>query len=300
MRKIHGSFLFVFLAVSCVTVTSQQRQTVQQFAGKTKEFASSPGAIMAELAEIRAARGLYYAGSFTDPALHIRELENIAREKSLDDKIPGKVSVLFNVLEKYASGLQELSSDKPLKTSGDAYAKIGSEIENLIAEYNQAGGIVPVPEGIGKLLTRSLYHGTGALLARKQCREVREIINRADTMVAVVCEEMAKFLSSDLLVTLIRNEESGLTESFLFYFTKRNQPSMDGDRDFVVLKKRIESVKNLRVTAVATCQHLRIAHKKLVAELNRKRSLKELSDEIIQFYRDVDEMKKLFQKVDWQ
>jgi hypothetical protein len=300
MRKIFYGFMFVFLAVSCVTVTSQQIKTVQQFAGKTGEFASSPSSIMTELAEIRAARGLYYAGSFTDPGLHINELENVIREKSLDDKVPGKVDVLFKVLEKYAAGLEELSSDKPAKTIKVAYSNIGSDLETLVVEYNKADGIIPVPAGIGNMITRSADHATNSFLARKQCRALKGIVNRADTMVSVACGEMAKFLSSDLLETLIQNEETGIAESFRFYFTQRKSTTPESDRDYISLRKRIESVKTLRTSALLTCRHLRIAHKKLAVELNNKPGTKEISDEIIQFFKDVDEMKKLFQKINWK
>lgn len=291
------SFMSLLLAVSCMTISRQQRSAVEQFAGKTAEFAQYPESIMSELAEIRQARGVYYASSYSDPVLHIQELDNIAGEKSADDKIPGKVGVTFKVLENYALGLQQLSSDKPIKAIGDDYQKLGKDLEDLVERYNALDGTTHFPEGIGTLLTLSADKGTHLILARKQCKKLKSIVSKADTLVSVVCVEMERFLDSDGLKTLIRNEETGITESFRFYYARQPLTSIDSERDYIALKKRIESVKVLRKNTILTTQHLKKAHRKLLEELNRNHNLDELSVELVQYYKDVEEIRKSFRHV---
>ncbi len=294
------SFMFLLFAAGCMTISRQQRSAVQQFAGKTAEFTAIPESIMSELGEIRQARGLYYASSFSDPVLHINELDNIAGEKFADDNVPGKIKMTFKVLENYALALEQLSSDKTMKTLSDDYKKIGEDLEDLVGQFNEINGTSHAPAGIGSLLSLSADKVTGTLLARKQCKKLKAFVSKADTLVSVVCSEMVRFLDSDGLKTLIRSEETGLTESFRFYFTKRPSPAIESDRDYIALKKRIESVKILRTKTIRTTQQLRIAHKKLLTELNMNHNLNELSEELIQYYKDVEEIRKSFRQVSGQ
>ena len=75
--KIICGLVLILMTAGCVTVSEQQRNVVRQFAVKTENFSLFPEKIMSELADIRETRGIYYANSFTDPVLHLNELNDI-------------------------------------------------------------------------------------------------------------------------------------------------------------------------------------------------------------------------------
>jgi hypothetical protein len=284
------------LSGSCLSVSKQQQKVVQQFATKTENFSAIPEKIMGELADIRETRGIYYANSFTDPLLHLEELNDIAKERMKDDKIPELVGASFRILDEYAGALVQLSSDGPVKSASESYLKFGVELETLVGKYNHINGAGQLPAGIGTALAQAMDMGTKYYLANRQYKELKKFVNQADTLVAVVCSEMVRFLSSDNFGKLIQSEETGIPESFRFFFTKRS-PTIESEKEYVALRKRIEMVKMMQGQTIKATKNLRIVHKKLAAELNRKFTFEEIAVELNNFYKDVDLLNVLIKAI---
>ena len=291
MKKIVYGLILLLLAGGCASVSKQQRSVVNDFAAKTENFALYPDKIMGELADIRETRGIYYANSFTDPVLHLNELNNIASERLKDDKLAGKTRIAFKLLDEYAGALVQLSSDTPIKNAGESSLKFGVELETLVGMYNKADGAKPLPSGIGTMLAQAMDVGTRNYLANKQYKELKKFVNQADTLVSVVCGEMVEFLSSKGLGQLVQAEESGVNESFRFYFTKRS-PTIEGEKEYIALMKRVEAVKQMQKQTIEAANSLKKAHKKLAAELNREFTFKEFAAVLNDFYKDVELLNK--------
>lgn len=287
MKKVIYCLLILLLSGSCLSVSKQQQKVVQQFATKTENFSAIPEKIMAELADIRETRGIYYANSFTDPLLHLEELNAIAKERMKDDKIPELVGTSFRILSEYAGALVQLSSDSPVKSASENYLKFGVELETLIGKYNHISGATQLPAGIGTTLAQAMDMGPKYYLANRQYKELKKFVNQADTLLAVVCNEIVRFLSSEKLGKLIQSEETGIPESFRFFFTKRS-PTIESEKEYVALRQRIEMLKMMQGQAVQATKNLRLVHKKLAAEFSRKFTFKEIAIELNNFYKDVD------------
>ena len=286
--------LIIFLSAgSCMTVSNEQRMMVQQFALKTEKFSTFPEKIWVELSEIREARGVYYANSFTDPATHLQELDAIVKERMKDDRFPGRVRSVFKILDRYADALVRLSSDAPFKTRNLLFARLGIELDTLIGDYNHLVEVQRIPPGLGTVLTQIMDAGTKAYLAGRQRNMLQMYVCQADTLVSVVCDEMVNCLSSDMLGKLIENEASGVGESFNFYFTKRTPPSIESEKGYIALKKRVEVVKILRKQTIQTVNNLRVAHGKIADALKRKKSLKETAIALNNFYREVEHLQSI-------
>jgi hypothetical protein len=288
MIKIIYCLVLLQITTGCLTVSVQQRRVVKQFALKTGNFTSFPERIVTELAEIRETRGNYYANSFNDPETHLTELNSIVKERMNDDKIPGKVRLSFKIMDEYAAGLVQLSSDTPFKTMSELYGRFGVELETLIERYNQQEGFGHLPSGIGTLLTQSMDIGTRTYLGRRQLKELRKFVSQADTMVSVLCDDMVTFLSSDGLGRLIQIEESGISENFRFYFTKRSPPTIESEKEYVALMKKVEMVKLLQMQTIRATKNLKIAHKKLAEEMIKKKTIKEIAVQLNDYYKDVE------------
>ncbi len=292
MKPCYCLILLLFLG-SCLSVSKEQRTTVQQFAVRAGNFSTLPEKIWMELADIRELRGVYYANSFTDPVIHLSELDAIVQERISNDKIPARVRPVFKILENYANGLVQLSGDDPFNSNSKLYGTFGIELETLVGDYNQTTEISKLPPGLGTLLTETLNLGTKAYLSNRQSKALKKYVNRADTLVSCLCTEIEKYLSSGLLIQLISNEDSGLGESFRYYFTKRMPPSIESERDYIGLKKRVERLKEFRLQALHAVKKLRIAHLALKESLNETKSLKEIAANLSGFYTDVEKLYKM-------
>lgn len=275
----------------------EQRKVVQQFADKTESFATSPERIWTELAGIRESRGVYYANSFSDPETHLKALNAIVKERLHDDRIPGRIGTVFKILNRYASGLAELSSDSPAKNNTALLKRFGAELESLIKDYNQFDSKNTIPAGSGTLLAQSLDMEVNSWLANRQWKAMRKYVSRADTLVAATCDAMADYLSSDLLSVLIRNEALGVDESLLFYFTKRSPPALESEIAYLSLMKRVETVKELQRQSVRAAKSQKKAHVELAKLLGPKRSLNEITADLVSFYSQVEKIETLVLKV---
>ncbi len=289
--------IFLFLTLSCRTVSTEQRKIVNQFALKTENFSAFPEKIWSEIAEIREARGVYYANSFIDPVSHLNELDAIVKERMNDDKVPGRVGSVFKILDHYADGLVELSSDAPFKTSSLLFGNFGGDLDVMIKEYNDFDKTRTLPTGVGSLLTKTFEEGTNAFIANRQYKALRKYVNRADTLVSVLCAEMVKYLSSVELNQLIKNEESGIRESFRFYFAKRSPPDINSGKAYVALMKRTENVNVLRLQTIHTVGNLKIAHQKIAEALSKRQTLKETVGDLNRFCQDVKTLNALIKKL---
>lgn len=296
--RLFYCLIFLFLSVSCRTVSTEQRKVVSQFALKTEDFSAFPEKMWTEIAEIREARGVYYANSFTDPASHLGELDAIVKERTADDKIPGRVGSVFKILDHYADGLIELSSDDLLKTGSLLFGSFGDDLDDLIESYNKIDKSPALPAGVGSLLTKTLDEGTKAYLSNRQYKALRKYVNQADTLVSALCSEMVKYLSSEMLNQLIKNEESGIRESFRFYLSKRSPPDITSGTAYISLMKRVENVNAMRVQTIRAAGNLNIAHHRIAEALRNRKTLKESADDISRFYLDMKTLNSMVKKLD--
>ncbi|MCK9413839.1 MAG: hypothetical protein M0Q53_16180 [Prolixibacteraceae bacterium] len=286
MRPCYCLILLLFLG-SCLSVSKEQRTTVQQFAVNAANFSSLPEKLWMELADIRELRGIYYANSFTNSEIHLNELNDIVQERLHNDKVPDRIRPVFKILENYANGLVKLTSDASSTANSKLYGTFGTQLETLVGDYNQATEVGKLPSGVGTLLAETLGKGTDAYLSNRQLKALKKYVNQADTLVSSLCIEMEKYLSSELLVQLIDNEDTGLGESFRYYFTKRIPPSIESEMDYINLKKRIVQLKEFRRQAIAAVKKLRIAHLALEEALNKTKTVKEIAANLESFYADV-------------
>lgn len=286
--KIYYSLILLPLLGSCISVSKQQRDIVQQFASKAEVFSVIPEKISIELADIREIRGVYYANSFSDPATHINELDAIVKERIKNDKIPAKVRSVFNILDKYAEGLVQLSSDTPFKTRRTLFGAIGVDLETSIGYYNKMNVEDKLQAGSGTLLVNLMEAGTRLYLGSRQIKALKKYVNQADTLVSVLCSEMIKYLSSDILIGLISNEASGVHESFGFYFTKRSPPAIESEINYIALMKRVEALKILRLQSIRMVKNLRAAHLSVAEALNQKKSFEEIAFILNEYYHEAE------------
>ena len=297
MKRLFYFLLLLLLLIGCRSISVEQRKLVRQFADKSAQFSELPAAIWIELAEIREGRGVYYANSMIDPEHHLQELDAIIKERMNDDRIPGRVSALFKVLDSYAAGLSRLSSDTPFKKRSQLFDRWGDDLESLIVKNNQLNQEYTLPTGAGTLLTRFLDSGSNHWLASRQMKMVQQYVNEADTLVTALSLSMGKYLSSPLLAQLIQNEALGITESFRFYYAKRSPPALESDRDYIALRKKAEELSQLQRRSLIAVRNLAKAHKLLVTGINGEQSPEAMLRVLQHYYMEIDSLRIMVKKL---
>lgn len=290
MRILFYFLIIPLVSTSCRSVSINQLSEVRRFAAKTEEFTAYPETIMIEIAQIREARGIWYAGSFIDPELHLTELNAIVQERINNEKIPGRVKIVFKILDDYAKGLSGLASDLPFKAQKALYGRLGADLDELAELYNLTNGNNKIPFSTGSFLTKSMNMATNTFLANRQMKFLKGFVIKTDTLFSHLCDEVIIFLSAQGISQLIDAEETGIQESFRFYYSRRANPTIWSDRDYVVLMKRVNDLKNLRNLTIRAAGHLKSAHETLKIELDRKKTLNERGNYLFKFYQDMEEL----------
>lgn len=297
MRMFYCFLVILQITSSCMSVSRQQLRDVRRFAAKAEEFSTYPEKMMIGIAEVREARGVWYAGSFADLQQHLAELNAIVKERNNNDRIPGRIKIVFKILDDYAKGLSGISSDIPLNSQEVLFDRLGTDLNNLVEQYNLISDGNKLPSSAGMVLTKSMNIGTGTLLAHRQMKILKGFINRSDTLVSELCDEMIKFLSAQGVSQLLNAEETGIQESFRFYFTKKTNPEIESDKEYIMLMKRVEELKNIRNLTIRVAGNLKATHKTLKIELNRKKYLTERAACLYNFYSDMEELSIAYRKM---
>jgi len=316
MKKFYLFLLLPFTMAACSTLTSTQIKAVNQFARTSTGFSAYPSKIMQGLAEVRAKRGVYYANSLDNPTLHITELDSIYSFKKQDFAISKKVDVTFKIIDKYAKSLLLLSSDKYEKSLDVQASHFGEDLDSLTSRYNSIDGAKRVPTGIGGAIGQLVAFGGKQYIRTRQAKEIKKFVPKADTLIAVMTDNLLEFLLSTNIDELIKNEEDGVNDSYLSYLrhikttsslTSSKDTSMlalntkstiQNDNEYLQLKTSVDGVKRLRQLTVAATRKLRNAHKKLLEALQQKRNLKTAIWEVQQLYDGIKDIKSAIEQVE--
>ena len=106
-----GSFLFVQILFlqSCASLSSGQLAAVKSFTSTGDSLGRLPEAFFEELAQIRAARGLYFSASLVDAENRVDELNSIYKGLVKDLQLAKKANLSWEILFSYKRALKILA-----------------------------------------------------------------------------------------------------------------------------------------------------------------------------------------------
>ncbi|MEJ7769632.1 MAG: hypothetical protein WKF89_17570 [Chitinophagaceae bacterium] len=316
MKKLYLMFLLPFTLAACSTLTKTQINAVNQFAQTSKGFSAYPSKIMESLAQIRSKRGIYFANSLDNPALHIQELDSIYSFKKQDYVISRKIDITFKVIDKYAQSLLLLSSDKFEKDLDIQALHFGEDLDSLTVRYNSITNVQKVPVAIGAAISQLVAFGGRQYIRARQAKEIKKFVPQADTLIAVMSNNLLDFLLSSNIQELIKNEEKGVNNNYLSYLRHvktvsslvsggdtsllafNTKSTIENDNEYMDLKTQLDGVKKLRQLTIDATRRLRKAHTKLLDAIARKRNLKTTIWEVQQLYDGIKEIKSAIELIE--
>lgn len=276
---------------SCASLTKTQIDSVNQFAQSSKNFSDYPSKIIYELAVIRVKRGIYFANSLDNPKIHIGELDSLYNNQKSDFELSKKIDVTFKIIDKYAQSLLLLSSDKHVVDLEFQAKNFGGDLDSLITIYNSLDENSHLPVGLGGAVNQLIVFGGKQYIRSKQATKIKKFLPEADRLIEVMTTNLLAYLQSTTIQELIENEEEGINSNYLSFLRQR-KPTIENERDYLVLKNNLDAIKNLQKQTISATNNLRLAHKKLVIEIQRKKKLKEVIKELQVLSGEIKELKK--------
>ena len=293
--------LATFLVLSsCISLTKTQIESVNQFAQNTRNFSIFPSKIMTELADIRVKRGIYYANSLTDPKQHIAELDSIFSQKKFDYQLSDKLDVTFKIIDKYSQSLELLTSDNYEKEIEKQSKNFGIDIDSLIRLNNSLKDAITIPSGIGGAVSNLVVLGGKQYVRSIQAKEVRKFVCLADTLISTMTLNLLEYLQSENINLLIDHEEREIKRNYLSFLQNAPRATIESERDYLELKNDIDGVRQLQKQTIDATKELKIAHKKLLHEIEKKKNLKQTISELQELYESINKIKETVQKIGTQ
>jgi hypothetical protein len=249
--------------------------------------AVTPAVIFDELSKIRLERGLFYAASLTSATAREKEVNALAAAYVSDGALVNRANVYVNVLNSYLRALRSMSADARWTGYGVEWRGIGRNVDSLILRLNQTQlPETDIPVGWAKLSGQYLGYMSENYMRNRQARMVKTFVTEGDTLVAACIDGLIELLKKDELDELIKNEEESLHNNYKAYLNRQEASGeitgISEDRRYIELIKRMETVKKTRSRCVTALQSLRRAHKKLVAELEKRKKTEYIYEELLE------------------
>lgn len=294
----------VLLLTSCGSLSKVQNKSVDSFATACDSFNRYPSLLLAQIAQIRMERGLFYAASLSNPQNKINELNSIYKAFEQDMQLASKCDFSLKILKSYSYALKVLTAEGRWKSRGVEFRSLGRAIDSLVIETNKLNIFEEqLPVGVAKSAAKIVAYGAETLLKRKQHRLTRAFVSEADTLIQALVLELVQTLRSPQLTALIENEKNGLPlnyKSFLMSLNSSTPPlsnTIDYDRKYLQLKEQCNKLTYSRGYIISASNRLAKAHKELAKSLYNKKKTEEVFEQLTHLVEDIEMLQKQFKYI---
>ena len=285
VKNVFICFL-LFTASACAVLTKSQLNLVTNLTVASDSVASTPAAMFDKLATLRTERGLYYAASLSSARAHEKEMNALAKSSYEDEQVVSRMNVYVNVLNSYLRALRSMSADTRWKSYGTEWRGLGRNVDSLILRFNQTALLdTKITVGWAKLSGQYMGYISENYMRIRQAKTVKTFVTEGDTLVAACVDGLVELLKKGEIIELIENESEGLKSNYAAYLQHLEltgkMASISEDRRYVELYKQLEAVKKTRSRCITALQSLKRAHNKLVKELEKKRKVEYIYEELL-------------------
>lgn len=314
--KYYSGLLVVigFLCGSCASLTKSQLDAVNTFGQFSSNFSAYPGGIITIYNNAHVQNEMFRANSITDPKQHFEAISQANNFKWKSRVISQETDLSLQIIDQYAQSLVAITSNKPVIQLDTAGLYFRNNLDSLISKYNTIKPQSPLPTGIGNDLSALLMIGGDLYIRSKQAETVRKVVPLGDVIIAKICANLLAFLEpADTLqglhhmiaqekVTLGINYKAYLglnrdeisigkeKDAYSGYLRHQRFVSLNDDELCLNLLQDLDNAELLRQQCVSAIKDLRQAHAKLLAALNEKRKLNDISGIVKNYVADVKSM----------
>ena len=284
---IYISTIIILSTTSCAVLTTSQLKMVTNLTVASDTVVVKPKVIFDELSTVRLERGLLYAASLTTAAARGKEINALAEASIADRQLVSRTEAYVTVLNSYLRALRSVSANARWSQYGTEWRGIGRNVDSLLLRFNQTDLIdTKITIGWAKLSGQYMGYISENYSRARQAKTVKDFVNEGDTLVSVCVDGLIELLRKGELDELIENESEGLKNNYEAYLNRLEQsgemPDISYDRIYIEQMRRIENAKYTRSRCVTALQSLKRAHNKLAKELEKRKKMDHLFDELLE------------------
>jgi len=292
--------VFILFLYGCASLSRGQLAAVKSFTASCDSMERFPAVFFDELAQIRAARGLYFSASLGDAQNRVDELNSIFDGLVKDQQLAGKANLSWAILVSYQRALKILAGAARWEDASREFRTMGRRLDSLVYRYNRSDFTKNLlPTGIGKTAGRAAGITAMVFIKRAQTRAVKRFVAQGDQLVSGVVFELVQALKNPQVTLLIENEKKGLDINYISYLRKNgtHANSLQDDKYFLSLKERTEKLTYIRGGIISSANRLAKAHNKMAAEFTKRKRVSELFAELLEFEKEVSALSTEYKNI---
>jgi hypothetical protein len=304
MNKIYYGLFGIFLFFGCRVLSKQESKGVQALAKALNTSGDLPANFAKQYYDLSFETLQASASHEKDPATKISVLnDQINLHKEADSIVKGYSSG-FGILKKYADLLLALSDTGYLKEFTKQKDAFVPAFDSLIAKYNSY-----YPKQ--KLPVASLGGFAGKLIDELGSRRIRylqhkylkQLLNDADTIISHICKEyqILDFYKNNKQIESLNTDIELKYVDFMKFINLGSQSDPYSyykffDPIYLDWKNKVSTLGEFNTQTNATLAKLRVAHKQLINELDKKVSFKDFTKKLWDLYGSINSLEESYNK----
>lgn len=293
--------LFILSITGCTVLTSSQVNEVKRFANAAQGYGTLPGDVIMAYGEISEENKLlnvtgydFHSGQAT-PNQALDAMERARTNYEDFNKVASQVNDALKILNIYAENLVTLTSDDYTNSLDKSSTALGQSLDKTLTAYNKAYG--KNLSMIGSIVTEGVRGVGGIYLRHKQTELLKEYVDKADPIIAVLCQDIEDMMGKDFQQNL-KNSDEKLKEGFRTLANNHSRLDLLNIERVNVLFYKFDNANSLADKAVSSAQKYRKAHLALKEALVEKKDLTNEIAEISSLENEINaalKLKKNFQ-----
>ena len=301
---------------SCASLSKSQLDEVNQFGGATKTFAAYPAKVMSTLVDVHTQNQYFEVGIIVDPNLHRQHVDSIYKWIQTSKKKDEEIALVFQILSDYGQKLVHLTANVHTLQLDTAAQSFGTNMDALINKFNSLDPQHKAPTGYGAIIGEVISLGGNMYVQDRQAKGAKAFVTKGDTLIGIMAAKLEQYLSSDEINSVktgISRERKELVHNYTAYLASDNElinlyykigkhgskdsltkkdtvitgalkawrsSGMGADSLYIKLLTNLDADETLRQQCLAAAENLRKAHHKLMEDLQEKKNLKEVYEEL--------------------
>lgn len=304
----------------CAVLTDSQVMNINTFAATTRAYCNYPSAVVRQYSELHQTLEIMDAAGQPDLPSTLAQLGQ-ARKSYLDIfQLSAQVDASLQLIQQYGTLLVKLSSDQFVADLRDPTQNLGANLDKAVALFDQKT-VSNLAATAGSDFAKVFLLLGQKLTKRKQTQALKEFILKTDTLISAATlsleaemdQTMKPLLQMDSgrfahdagRVLVSGMESAELVHMDSMDFPSKSRASVPSNLKLQLQKRGLNierylaahlyydgisgylTAEALRLQVIHAAESLRQAHKALVRNIQEKKSLKELINEVKQFVSDV-------------
>jgi hypothetical protein len=305
LSRLMGLLLLLIFS-GCSVLTKSQLDSIKVYAIATQEYAQYPGKLIRDFAAVQNNIFLLSSPLTANPEQAAERIMAHHQSKTALLEEAEKLDLSFDILKEYAKNLEILSNPDYFNKTINTIENTGTHLDQLIESYNNKFDSA-VPGGLGSLVYQAMVMVGKRSLDQKRGNILKEYIARGDPLLKEITEISQRFLKEKVEEEWIKDIDQDLKSAHSavrrqILVDTLNYPSnsfsiIQIDTQVAELYNDLYKIRKLNQSLITSLEELYLAHHSIYADVQQKKKLTTILNDVILFGSEVYEIRELYENL---